>query len=112
MRIVDKPWGHEEIWAETTRYAGKFLIIRAGQMLSRQYHERKEETIHVLSGQLVLEIGQGEDLEVRQLEAGETFHVPPGTIHRFGAAAVDVRLCEVSTPELDDVIRLEDRYGR
>lgn len=112
MRVVDKPWGHEEIWAETARYAGKFLIIRAGEALSRQYHERKEETICVLEGVLHLEIGRGDDIEIRHLGVGESFHVRPGTVHRFCADEVDVRLVEVSTPELDDVVRLEDRYRR
>lgn len=112
MRIVDKPWGHEEIWAETARYAGKFLVIRAGEELSRQYHEKKEETIHVLEGVLRLEVGRDDAIEVRRLGVGETFHVTPGTVHRFGADDVDVRLVEVSTPELDDVVRLEDRYRR
>jgi mannose-6-phosphate isomerase-like protein (cupin superfamily) len=112
MRLVEKPWGHEEIWAETDRYAGKFLIIRAGEMLSRQYHVHKEETICVLSGTLVLEIGAGSDIEQRRLEPGESFHVTPGTIHRFCADQQDVRLVEVSTAELDDVVRLEDRYDR
>lgn len=111
MRIVDKPWGHEEIWAETSRYAGKFLIIKAGEMLSRQYHEKKEETICVLEGELVLEIGKG-PIERRILQPGEVFHVKPGTVHRFCADQVDVRLVEVSTPELDDVVRLEDKYTR
>ena len=111
MRVVNKPWGHEEIWAETARYAGKFLIIRAGEKLSRQYHEKKEETICVLDGVLHLEIGQNPP-EVRLLQPGESFHVLPGTIHRFCADAVDVRLVEVSTPELDDVVRLEDKYAR
>lgn len=110
-RRVDKPWGHEEIWAETSRYAGKFLHIRAGEMLSRQYHERKEETICVLDGQLRLEIGAGPD-EVRMMGPGEVFHVAPGTIHRFCADSDDVRLVEVSTPELDDVVRLADKYAR
>lgn len=112
MRIVEKPWGHEEIWAETDRYAGKFLIIRAGEELSRQYHEKKEETIHVLSGVLRLEVGAKPNVEIRRLAVGETFHVSPGTVHRFAADEVDVRLVEVSTPELDDVVRLEDRYAR
>lgn len=111
MRIVDKPWGHEEIWAETARYAGKFLIIRAGEMLSRQYHERKEETICVLEGTLLLELGRGPDQRLK-LQPGESFHVLPGTVHRFCAGAGDVRLVEVSTPELDDVVRLEDKYNR
>lgn len=112
MRTVSKPWGHEEIWAETSRYAGKFLIIRAGERLSRQYHERKEETICVLEGVLHLEVGKAPDIEIRYLQAGEVFHVSPGTVHRFCADDVDVRLVEVSTPELDDVVRLEDQYVR
>jgi mannose-6-phosphate isomerase len=112
MRTVSKPWGHEEIWAETSRYAGKFLIIRAGERLSRQYHERKEETICVLEGVLHLEVGKAPNIEVRLLQPGEVFHVTPGTVHRFCADDVDVRLVEVSTPELDDVVRLEDQYAR
>ncbi|MCO4761930.1 MAG: cupin domain-containing protein [Myxococcales bacterium] len=112
MRIIDKPWGHEEIWAETSRYAGKFLIIRAGEELSRQYHEKKEETICVLSGKLRLEIGASPNIEIRYLDPNESFHVKPGTVHRFCADEVDVKLVEVSTPELDDVVRLEDRYAR
>ena len=112
MRTVSKPWGHEEIWAETSRYAGKFLIIRAGERLSRQYHERKEETICVLEGVLHLEVGKAPNIEVRLLQPGGVFHVTPGTVHRFCADDVDVRLVEVSTPELDDVVRLEDQYAR
>ena len=111
MRIVDKPWGHEEIWAETSRYAGKFLVIKAGEKLSRQFHERKEETICVLDGVLLLELGHA-PVEVRQLQRGESYHITPGTVHRFCAADADVRLVEVSTPELDDVVRLEDKYAR
>ena len=111
MRIVDKPWGHEEIWAETSRYAGKFLIIKAGEMLSRQYHEKKEETVCVLDGVLVLEVGRDPPQRLL-LHPGESFHVKPGTVHRFCAGDVDVRLVEVSTPELDDVVRLEDKYAR
>ena len=111
MRIVDKPWGHEEIWAETARYAGTFLIISAGEMLSRQYHEKKEETICVLEGELILEIGQNPPQRLL-LQPGESYHVKPGTVHRFCAGATDVRLVEVSTPELDDVVRLEDKYAR
>lgn len=113
MRIVSKPWGHEEIWAETERYAGKFLHIRAGESLSRQYHLRKEETVCVLSGTLILEVGQGDGLQVLTLQRGENYHVRPGTIHRF-CAPVDssVVLVEVSTPELEDVVRLEDKYSR
>ncbi len=111
MRIVDKPWGHEEIWAETPRYAGKFLIISPGEMLSRQYHEMKEETICVLEGELILEIGRDPPQRLL-LQPGESYHVKPGTVHRFCAGATAVRLVEVSTPELDDVVRLEDKYAR
>ena len=111
MRIVDKPWGHEEIWAETPRYAGKFLIISAGEMLSRQYHEQKEETICVLEGVLILEIGRDPPQQLL-LKPGQSYHVKPGTEHRFCAGETDVRLVEVSTPELDDVVRLEDKYAR
>jgi len=109
--MVDKPWGHEEIWAETQRYAGKFLFIKAGAKLSRQLHERKEETICVLDGVLVRELGRS-PYEIRKLRRGDTCHIAPGTVHRFCAADVDVRLVEVSTPELDDVVRLEDMYAR
>ena len=110
-RTVDKPWGYELIFAHTERYVGKILFIREGEALSRQYHEQKDETIHVLEGTLRLEIGQGDTLETLLMETGRSFHVTPGTIHRFVADS-DVKLAEVSTPELDDVVRLEDRYGR
>lgn len=112
MRIVQKPWGHEEIWAETPKYVGKYLHIKAGHRLSRQYHERKEETIRVLSGKLILELGSGENMVFTSLSAGEVFHVTPLTVHRFGAGDESVVLVEVSTPELDDVIRIADDYSR
>lgn len=111
MRRVDKPWGHEEIWAQTARYAGKFLIIRDGEMLSRQYHKVKEETIFVLEGTLTLELGRAPDC-IEVLQPGQSWHIEPGVIHRFCACHGDVRLVEVSTPELDDVERLEDKYSR
>lgn len=112
-RLVKKPWGHEEIWAETDRYVGKFLYINENSRLSRQYHNVKTETIYVLEGRLVLETASGPDsFSERILERGEVFHVSPGTIHRFGARDVPVVLAEVSTPELDDVVRLEDDYAR
>ncbi|MSP91546.1 MAG: cupin domain-containing protein [Myxococcales bacterium] len=111
MRIVQKPWGYEEIWAETDRYAGKFLIIHQGGKLSRQYHERKDESICVLEGVLTLELGRGPD-EVRLLAPGETYHILAGTVHRFCAESGPVRLAEVSTPELHDIVRLEDIYAR
>ena len=111
MRRVEKPWGYELIWAHTDRYVGKLLHITAGNALSRQYHVTKEETLIVISGQLVLELGDDDNRERRVLGPREAFHVAPGTIHRF-IAEQDVELMEVSTPELDDVVRLEDRYGR
>ena len=111
MRRVDKPWGHELVWAETARYVGKVLHIRAGHRLSRQYHRVKEETLMVQSGEMDLEIGPADAVETRRMKAGDVFHVVPGTIHRM-IAATDVDVLEVSTPELDDVVRLEDAYGR
>lgn len=111
MRRVDKPWGHEIIWAETARYVGKILHIKAGQRLSRQYHEIKEETLMVQSGEMDLEVGAPPNVEVRRMKAGDVFHVLPGTIHRM-IGATDVDVLEVSTPELHDVVRLEDVYGR
>ena len=111
-RFVDKPWGHEEIFAETSAYVGKILAISAGECLSLQYHRVKEETLRVLTGRVRFEAGTDpEHLEWIELEAGEVFHVPPGTIHRM-EAVTDCELLEVSTPHLDDVVRLEDRYGR
>lgn len=113
MKVISKPWGYEEIWAQTDRYVGKYLYIKPGARLSRQYHNVKEETIRVLEGDLILETQpeQGR-LEERVLRPGQIFHVTPGTIHRFGARDGHVLLVEVSTPELDDVVRLEDDYAR
>ena len=111
-RRVEKPWGHELIWAEGTRYAGKLLHIVRGGQLSFQYHRRKEETIYLLSGVLELEVAQAD--EPRRaicLTPGDSFHIPPGLRHRMSAID-DCVVLEVSTPELDDVVRLEDRYGR
>ncbi len=111
-RVVRKPWGEERIFAETERYAGKILLIRAGESLSLQYHERKEETVHVLEGVLSLEVERDGRRQRLTLPAGETFHIVPLTRHRMQAEGMDCLLVEVSTPELDDVVRLEDRYGR
>ena len=111
-RVVDKPWGHEEVFAETSSYVGKILFIRKGEALSLQYHEVKEETLRVLDGELELVVGRDPDsLESHRLESGAVFHVTPGTLHRMIAVS-DCRLLEVSTNHLDDVVRLEDRYGR
>ncbi len=109
---VEKPWGHELIWARTDRYVGKVLHVKAGHALSLQYHERKDETIHVLRGRLRFTVGpSSESLESFILAEGESYHVTPGTVHRM-EALTDVDILEASTPELDDVVRLEDRYGR
>ena len=111
---IDKPWGYERLWAHTDKYVGKILYIKEGRQLSRQYHEKKEETIYVISGFLILEIGQGKDKITKELRRGGTYHIEPGVIHRFIAPKdrPNVILMEVSTPELDDVVRLEDDYNR
>jgi len=111
-RTVKKPWGGELIWAETEDYVGKILFIKKDNRLSRQYHKIKEETILVKTGILGLEIGQGDELRQVALNAGQTYHIKPGTIHRFCAPYGDVELIEVSTPHLEDVVRLEDDYSR
>ena len=109
---VEKPWGYEVRWAITEKYLGKILRINAGERLSRQYHEVKDETIYVLSGTLILELGQEDDLERIILGEGGTWRIMPGTVHRFCAPSGGCTLIEVSTPEIDDVVRLQDDYGR
>jgi mannose-6-phosphate isomerase-like protein (cupin superfamily) len=112
VRVVPKPWGHETIWAHTDRYAGKILHIKAGHALSVQYHERKDETVYLLSGELRYWVGDSEDaLSDVRLTAGEAFRITPHTVH-YMQAVTDCDVLEVSTPELDDVVRLKDRYGR
>jgi mannose-6-phosphate isomerase-like protein (cupin superfamily) len=112
MPIVDKPWGHEQIWAKTERYVGKILHIRAGEALSLQYHHVKDETIMLLRGRMQLVyFADGEEPHARDLVPNEPFHITPGLRHRM-IAIEDTDVLEVSTPELDDVVRLEDRYGR
>jgi mannose-6-phosphate isomerase len=111
-RRIEKPWGYELVWAETGRYVGKILHINAGEALSLQYHRVKDETLHLLRGRLQLEAGDGEGpLRVFELRVGESFHVPPGRRHRL-TALEECDVLEASTPELDDIVRLEDRYGR
>lgn len=111
VRTVPKPWGHETIWAHTDRYVGKILHIRAGQALSVQYHERKDETVHLLHGEMRYWVKQGEEMTDVHLGAGESFRITPGTIH-YMEAVTDCDVLEASTPELDDVVRIKDRYGR
>lgn len=108
---VDKPWGYELIWARTDRYVGKILHVEAGHVLSLQYHERKDESIYVMSGEIVLRLEQGETLIERRMARGESLHIAPTVVHQF-EAVVTSDLLEASTPELDDVIRIKDRYGR
>jgi len=108
---VEKPWGYELIWAKTDRYVGKILHIEAGHLLSLQYHERKDETIFLLRGEIVFRVQIDGELTERRMHEGERYHVTPGTVHQM-EAVVTSDLLEVSTPELDDVVRLQDRYGR
>ena len=110
--IVDKPWGHELIWARTDRYVGKILHVRGGEALSLQYHRAKDETIMVLTGRLRLEFyAEGEAPRWIVLDPRRPFRVTPGLRHRM-VAIEDTDVLEVSTPELEDVVRIEDRYGR
>ena len=110
---VPKPWGHETIWALTERYVGKILHINAGHELSVQYHNRKDETIYLLWGEIVYRVQrEGDDiLDDVQLNVGESFRITPGTIHQM-IAVTDCDVLEVSTPEIDDIVRLSDKYGR
>ena len=111
IQRVPKPWGYELIFAKTDRYVGKILHINRGESLSLQYHEMKEETLYVVEGELLLTIEYDGDRREMPLRKGEAFHIPPRLIHRMHAVA-DTDVAEVSTPELHDVVRLEDRYGR
>ena len=111
-RRVDKPWGHEIIWAHTDRYVGKILHVRAGHALSVQYHERKDETLHLLRGELRLWVGPSREALVEvPFGVGDSLRIEPGTVHCM-EAVTDADVLEASTPELDDVVRLRDRYGR
>jgi mannose-6-phosphate isomerase len=112
-RRVDKPWGHEIVWAEGGSYVGKILVIEPGHRLSLQYHQVKDETILVQEGTLRLHLEDGSGVaHVEDVQAGESRHVAAGKKHRYEATADRVALIEVSTPELDDVVRLEDDFGR
>jgi mannose-6-phosphate isomerase len=111
IRRVPKPWGYELIFAHTDRYVGKILHVNQGHSLSLQYHEMKDETLYVVDGELRLTVEWDGDRRELTLRKGEAFHIPPRLIHRM-EAIVDTDVAEVSTIELDDVVRLEDRYGR
>lgn len=111
-RRVEKPWGYELVWAETEDYVGKLLFVRAGHALSLQYHERKDESWLVQEGRAQLELGEvGGDLTALEIGPGDAFRYRPGTVHRISALD-DTLILEVSTPHLEDVVRLDDRYGR
>jgi mannose-6-phosphate isomerase-like protein (cupin superfamily) len=108
---VDKPWGYELVWARTDRYVGKLLHLNAGGVLSLQYHNFKDETMYVLRGELILRTRPAEVVVERPFRAGESVHIPPKMIHQI-EALVDTDVLEASTTELDDLVRLQDRYGR
>jgi mannose-6-phosphate isomerase len=112
VKRIEKPWGYELVYASTDRYSGKLLFIKAGEQLSLQFHKKKDETIYVHSGRVEFEIGDpGKPIDTEVVAPGRAFHLPAGTVHRIRALE-DTVILEVSTPELDDVVRLEDRYGR
>jgi len=112
VRRIDKPWGYELIFAHTERYAGKILHVDPGEALSLQYHEQKDETLYLLSGEYELVVEEEGRLVTRTMHPGDAYRVRTGCRHRMTAGAAGCDIVEVSTPELDDVVRLEDRYGR
>lgn len=113
VKKVEKPWGYELIWALTDVYCGKVLFVKAGQSLSLQFHREKDESWLVQSGRAKLELGRVGESVLKQevIAAGAAFHYAPGTVHRV-TAIEDTTILEVSTPQLGDVVRLEDAYGR
>jgi quercetin dioxygenase-like cupin family protein len=112
VKRVDKPWGWELWWAQTDRYVGKQIHINKGEALSLQYHEKKDETIFVFKGRILFETGDLNGvLQKREMGPGDAVHVTPSTVHRM-TAIEETDIFEVSTPEVHDVVRLEDRYGR
>jgi mannose-6-phosphate isomerase len=111
-RKVEKPWGWELVWAEAEEYVGKLLFVRAGESLSLQYHEVKDESWLVQDGRAQLELGEvGGELEIVEIAPGDAYRFRPGTVHRV-TAIEDTLVIEVSTPQVSDVVRLEDKYGR
>lgn len=110
--VSQRPWGLEILWAKTEQYAAKFLVINAGESLSLQYHVRKTETLYLLEGRARVEYGKpNETLHIVETTPGYILHVPPGLVHRI-STKTGCRWVEVSTPELEDICRIEDRYGR
>lgn len=111
VKRVPKPWGHEIWWAHSDRYVGKILFVKAGHKLSLQYHEKKDETVYLHSGSILLTVEEGGALVEKKLVPGDAYRIRPGVKHRMSALE-DSEILEASTPELDDVVRLEDAYGR
>jgi mannose-6-phosphate isomerase-like protein (cupin superfamily) len=111
IKTVPKPWGHETIWAKTDAYVGKILHIKAGEALSVQYHNVKDETVYLLSGKLIYRVWEDDKPVDVDLQIGQAFRITPKTVHQM-EAVTDCDVLEVSTPHLDDVVRLTDRYGR
>jgi len=110
-RKIDKPWGYELIWAETPYYVGKILFINKGCRLSKQFHLKKDETFLVQKGEIILETNQDDEVIEFNMRTGDVFHCPPYTLHRI-SAITEAEIVEVSTPELDDIVRIEDDYNR
>lgn len=115
--VTQKPWGYEILWAHTQHYVGKIMVVNSQQALSLQYHERKDETFMLLHGDAVVELGQEgvtDNYTLRQvpMERLKSFHIPPRTVHRIVSGDIQAQIVEVSTDHLDDVVRLEDKYGR
>ena len=109
---VEKPWGYELIFAHTDDYVGKILHVNAGEALSLQYHEVKDETLYLSAGSMELIVQEGEEMVSRTLTDGDSYHIPPFTKHRMIGGPEGCDILEVSTPHLKDVVRIEDRYGR
>ena len=110
--LTPKPWGYEKLWAFSEKYVGKIMFIKKGHALSKQYHEKKDESILVLEGILSAQIGKDENITTYKMGKFESLRIRPGTVHRFFSEEGDCMVVEVSTPELEDVVRLEDNYGR
>jgi mannose-6-phosphate isomerase len=112
VRRVEKPWGYEVVYALTERYCGKVIFVRKGEELSLQFHREKDEVVYLHEGRIELQVGEpGRPLDVEVVTPGRAYRLRPGIVHRWRALEDSVVL-EVSTPEIDDVVRLEDRYGR
>jgi mannose-6-phosphate isomerase len=112
VKRVDKPWGYEIVFAYTERYCGKVLFVRKGEELSLQFHREKDEVVYVHQGRIELDMGEpGTPVDTEVVGPGRAYRITPGTVHRIRALD-DTTILEASTPQLEDVVRLDDRYGR